>query len=54
MIRLFRIVVSLYYVYRVPKIVKVKAYKRVRRGKIENVRSHDVAYGDDDVVRGIS
>ena len=38
--RIIKVVVSLYYVYRVPRIVKVKAYKRFRRGKIESVRSH--------------
>lgn len=37
--RLFQIKVSLYYVYRIPKRVKVKAYKRLRQGKIEKVRS---------------
>ena len=38
--RLFQIVVSLYYVYSISKLVKVKAYKRIRRGKVERVRSH--------------
>ncbi len=32
--------VSLYYEYKAPKLVKVKAYKRVRNGKVEIVRSH--------------
>ncbi len=37
---LFQIVVNLYHEYRIPKLVKVKAYKRIRRGKVERVRSH--------------
>ena len=32
--------VRLYYEYKAPKLVKVKAYKRVRNGKVEIVRSH--------------
>lgn len=35
-----KIVVSMYFVYGIIRIVKVKAYKRVRFGKIERVRSH--------------
>lgn len=33
-------IVSLYYVYRIPKLVKVKAYSRRRFGKVEKVRAH--------------
>ena len=32
--------VSLYYEYKAPKLVKVKAYKRICNGKVEKVRSH--------------
>jgi hypothetical protein len=35
-----QIVVSLYFVYGIARFVKVKAYKRVRFGKVERVRSH--------------
>ena len=38
--RFFRLVVSLYHEYETLKLVKVKAYKRIRRGKMEKVRSH--------------
>ena len=38
--RLFLFVLSLYSEYGIQKLVKVKAYKRVRRGKKEKVRSH--------------
>ena len=38
--RLFLKIVSLYYVYRIPKLVKVKAYSRRRFGKVEKVRAH--------------
>ena len=34
------IVVCLYFVYRIPKLVKVKAHTRVRDGKRIRVRSH--------------
>ncbi len=33
-------VVTLYFVYEIIRIVKVKAYKRVRFGKVERVCSH--------------
>ena len=46
--RLFQIKVSLYYVYRIPKRVKVKAYKRLRQGKIEKVARTIAALGDVD------
>ena len=32
--------VSLYLGFKAPKLVKVKAYKRIRNGKVEKVRSH--------------
>lgn len=32
--------VSLYLEFKAPKLVRVKAYKRVRNGKVEKVRSH--------------
>ena len=38
--RISYIVVTLYFVYGIPRIVKVKAYKRIRNGKVEKVRSH--------------
>ena len=38
--KIFRVGLSLYLEFRIPKIVKVKAYARVRNGKIEKVRSH--------------
>lgn len=38
--RILYIVVSLYDVYSTLKLVKVKAYQRLRRGKVEKVRSH--------------
>ena len=38
--RFFRIVLSLYQGYETPRDVKVKAYKRLRHGKVEKVRSH--------------
>ena len=31
--------VSLYLEFKAPKLVRVKAYKRVRNGKVEKVRS---------------
>ena len=36
----FRICVSLCLGYKAPKLVKVKAHKRVCNGKVVNVRSH--------------
>ena len=39
-VRRFLMKVRLYYEYKAPKLVKVKAYKRVRNGKVEIVRSH--------------
>ena len=36
----FRFRVSLYLGFKAPKLVKVKAYKRIRNGKVEKVRSH--------------
>ena len=36
----FRFRVSLYLGFKAPKLVKVKAYKRVRNGKVEKVRSY--------------
>ena len=36
----FRIRVSLYLEFKAPKLVEVKAYKRFRHGKVENVRSY--------------
>ena len=38
--KVFRISVSLYLGFKAPKLVKVKAYKRVRNGKVEKVHSH--------------
>ena len=38
--RISIIVVSLYFVYGITRFVKVKAYKRVRFGKVETVRTH--------------
>ena len=38
--KVFRLSVSLYLGFKAPKLVKVKAYKRVRNGKVEIVRSH--------------
>lgn len=32
--------VSLYLEFKAPKLVRVKAYKRARNGKVEKVRSH--------------
>lgn len=36
----FLLSVSLCLGFKAPKLVKVKAYKRVRNGKVEKVRSH--------------
>ena len=36
----FRFCVSLYLGFKAPKLVKVKAYQRIRNGKVEKVRSH--------------
>lgn len=38
--KVFRLSVSLYLGFKAPKLVKVKAYKRIRNGKVEKVRSH--------------
>ena len=38
--RFFRVGLSLYLEFEAPKLVKVKAHKRVRNGKVEKVRSH--------------
>ena len=38
--KVFRICVSLYYRFKAPFFVKVKAYTRVRHGKVEKVQSH--------------
>ena len=38
--RIAAIVVTLYFVYGISRFVKVKAYKRVRFGKVERVRAH--------------
>ena len=32
--------VTLYLGFKAPKLVKVKAYQRIRYGKVEKVRSH--------------
>ena len=32
--------VSLYLEFEAPKLVKVKAHKRIRNGKVQKVRSH--------------
>ena len=34
------LIVSLSLEFKAPKLVKVKAYKRIRNGKVEKVRSH--------------
>ena len=36
----FRFRVSLYLGFKAPKLVRVKAYQRIRNGKVEKVRSH--------------
>ena len=36
----FLLSVSLYLGFKAPKLVNVKAYKRIRNGKVEMVRSH--------------
>ena len=38
--KILRVGLSLYLEFRIPIIVKVKAYTRIRNGKIEKVRSH--------------
>ena len=38
--KVFRIRVSLYLRFKAPFFVKVKAYDRVRHGKVEKVRTH--------------
>ena len=37
--KIYRVGLSLYLEFRIPKVVRVKAYKRVRNGKVEKVRS---------------
>ena len=34
------VVLNLYFEFEVPKLVKVKAYQRIRNGKVEMVHSH--------------
>ena len=36
----FRVGLSLYFGFEAPKLVRVKAYERIRNGKVEKVRSH--------------
>ena len=38
--KIVRLSLSLYLEFEAPKLVKVKAYKRIRNGKVEMVRSH--------------
>ena len=38
--KIIRLRVSLSFEFKAPKLVKVKAYKRIRNGKVEKVRSH--------------
>ena len=38
--KIIRLRVSLSFEFKAPKLVKVKAYKRTRNGKVEKVRSH--------------
>ncbi len=38
--KLLRLSVSLHFEFKAPKLVKVKAYKRTRNGKVEKVRSY--------------
>ena len=38
--KVIRMSVSLYLEFEAPKLVKVKAFKRIRNGKVEIVRSH--------------
>ena len=38
--KIIRMRVSLSFEFKAPKLVKVKAYKRTRNGKVEKVRSH--------------
>ena len=38
--RKIKTVVTLYFVYEIIRFVKVKAYKRIRLGKVERIRSH--------------
>lgn len=45
--RLFQFVVSLYYVYRIPKLIKVKAYKRIRPDEVEKIFCIIIANGGD-------
>ena len=38
--KILRLRVSLSIEFKAPKLVKVKAYRRIRNGKVEIVRSH--------------
>ena len=38
--KVIRMCVSLYLEFEAPKLVKVKAYKRIRNDKVEKVRSY--------------
>ena len=38
--KIVRLSVSLYFAFKTPKLIKVKAHKRIRNGKVEAVRSH--------------
>ena len=38
--KVIRMSVSLYLEFEAPKLVKVKAHKRIRNGKVQKVRSH--------------
>ena len=38
--KIIRLRVSLSIEFKAPKLVKVKAYRRIRNGKVEIVRSH--------------
>lgn len=38
--KIVRMSVSVYVAFKTPKLIKVKAHKRIRNGKVEAVRSH--------------
>ena len=40
MTKIFHLEVSLYSEYEAPKLVKVKAHKRIQNGKVVKIRSH--------------
>ena len=42
--KIIRLRVSLSLEFKAPKLVKVKAYQRIRNGKVEKVRSHYRAF----------